>query len=561
VIWETFVTPSSSHALNASVLPSTASHLQPAEDCCPTCDQPIPRDRAEEISARIHSRQLAHESVVTARLRHEFARDTAIAVEAAKQEGAAALKREREQSAAQVAAAHEQARTDAERVLQEAESAAVERIANLQRAHDEEKSADNARFSALQNQLVQIKNDAAANEERIRVEERETAGAAAEAQIATFERERLVSDTALLSRIADSEAATITAQESNAALQLRLDQTQQTVADRETSARAEGVATATAAMRAEIEQAKNDKSAAEVSAAAVQAERQTLVVQLTAAKDELQIQKDAHDTAIAHAVQETRQTLALSTAATIGAVKAQAHEDKQKVVDELAEVQRKFEKKTADELGEGAEVNLIESLKEMFDGDKIEPVGKGNPGADIIHTVIHHGIECGKIIYDSKDHGQWRWDFVTKLASDKIAAKADHAILSIRKFPQGTRQLHIHDGVVLANPARVVALVQLIREHVVKAYSLRLSNEEKAKKSAELYSFVTSAQFTDLLDRIDVQAQDLQALQDDERKAHENLWKKQSIRFRSIQKAGGDLSYRIEMIIGMAGDEAAGNGS
>lgn len=555
------MTPSSSHALNASVSPSTASHLQPAEDCCPTCDQPIPRDRAEEIGARIHSRQLAHESVVTARLRHEFARDTAIAVEAAKQEGAAALALEREQSAAQVAAAHEQARIDAERVLQEAESAAVERIANLQRAHDEEKSADNARFSALQNQLVQIKNDAAANEERIRVEERETAGAAAEAQIATFERERLVSDTALLSRIADSEAATITAQESNAALQLRLDQTQQTLADRETSARAEGVATATAAMRAEIEQAKNDKSAAEVSAAAVQAERQTLVVQLTAAKDELQIQKDAHDTAIAHAVQETRETLALSTAATIGAVKAQAHEDKQKVVDELAEVQRKFEKKTADELGEGAEVNLIESLKEMFDGDKIEPVGKGNPGADIIHTVIHHGIECGKIIYDSKDHGQWRWDFVTKLASDKIAAKADHAILSIRKFPQGTRQLHIHDGVVLANPARVVALVQLIREHVVKAYSLRLSNEEKAKKSAELYSFVTSAQFTDLLDRIDVQAQDLQALQDDERKAHENLWKKQSIRFRSIQKAGGDLSYRIEMIIGMAGDEAAGNGS
>jgi hypothetical protein len=553
------VTPSSSYALNASVSPSTASHLQPAEDCCPTCDQPIPRDRAEEISALIHSRQLTHESVVTARLRHEFARDTAIAVEAAKHEGAAALEREREQSAAQVAAAHEQARTDSERVLQEAESAAVERIANLQRAHDEEKSADNARFSALQNQLVQIKNDAAANEERIRVEERETAGAAAKAQIATFERERLVSDTALLSRIADSEAATITAQEANAALQLRLDQTQQTLADRETSARAEGVATATAAMRAEIEQAKNDKSAAEVSAAAVQAERQTLVVQLTTAKDELQTQKDAHDTAIALAVQETRETLALSTAATIGAVKAQAHEDKQKVVDELAEVQRKFEKKTADELGEGAEVNLIESLKEMFDGDKIEPVGKGNPGADIIHTVIHHGIECGKIIYDSKDHGQWRWDFVTKLASDKIAAKADHAILSIRKFPQGTRQLHIHDGVVLANPARVVALVQLIREHVVKAYSLRLSNEEKAKKSAELYSFVTSAQFTDLLDRIDVQAQDLQALQDDERKAHENLWKKQSIRFRSIQKAGGDLSYRIEMIIGMAGDEAAGN--
>lgn len=554
------MTPSSSLALNASITPGTATRLQSADECCPTCDQPIPRDRAEEFVARISSRQQAHETTVAARLRREFARETASAVEAAKQEGAAALEREREQGAARVAAAQEQARNDAQRALQEAESATAERVAGMQRAQEQEKSAADARFSALQDQLNKTRDDAAANEARIRTEERETAGAAANEQIANVERERLVSEAELLSRIAESQAAKTTAQEATAALQVRFDQVQHDQADRETCARAEGAATAAAAMRAEVERAQTGKAAAEASAVAFQAERQTLTEQLTAAKGELQIQKDAHDTAIARAVQETRETLEITTAATIGAAKAEAHKEKQKVVDELAEVQRKLEKKTADELGEGAEVNLIEALKDIFDGDKIDPVGKGNPGADIIHTVIHNGIECGKIIYDSKDHGQWRWDFVTKLAADKIAAKADHAILSIRKFPQGTHQLYIHDGVVLANPARVVALVQLIREHVIKAHTLRLSNEEKAKKSVELYSFVTSAQFTDLLDRIDVQAQDLQALQDDERKAHENLWKKQSIRFRSIQKAGGDLSYRIDMIIGMAGDEATGNG-
>jgi hypothetical protein len=561
MIWERSVTPSSSLALNASITPGTATRLQSGDECCPTCDQPIPRDRAEEIIARISSRQQAHETTVTARLRREFARETASAVEAAKQEGVAALEREREQGAARVAAAQEQARNDAQRALQESESATAERVAGMQRAQEQEKSSADARISALQDQLNKTRDDADANEARIRTEERETAAAAANEQIANVERERQVSEAELLSRIAESQAAKTTAQEANAALQVRLDQVQHDQVDRETCARAEGAATAAAAMRVEVERAQTGKAAAEASAAAFQAERQTLTEQLTAAKGELQIQKDAHDTAIARAVQETRETLEITTAATIGAAKAEAHKEKQKVVDELAEVQRKLEKKTADELGEGAEVNLIEALKDIFDGDKIDPVGKGNPGADIIHTVIHNGIECGKIIYDSKDHGQWRWDFVTKLASDKIAAKADHAILSIRKFPQGTQQLYIHDGVVLANPARVVALVQLIREHVIQAHTLRLSNEEKAKKSVELYSFVTSAQFTDLLDRIDVQAQELQALQDDERKAHENLWKKQSIRFRSIQKAGGDLSYRIEMIIGIAGDEATGNGS
>src|SRR4029077_2145216 len=119
-----------------------------------------------------------------------------------------------------------------------------------------------------------------------------------------------------------------------------------------------------------------------------------------------------------------------------------AFDETQKLSNKVAELQRALEKKTADELGEGAEVDLFEALKDEFRDDRIERIAKGTPGADVRHVVIYNGRECGIIVYDSKNHGRHRSDHVTKLRADQLAAKADHAILSTRAFPAKTGQLH-----------------------------------------------------------------------------------------------------------------------
>src|SRR5262249_3160018 len=147
----------------------------------------------------------------------------------------------------------------------------------------------------------------------------------------------------------------------------------------------------------------------------------------------------------------------------------------QKLTAKVGDLQRQLEKKTADERGEGAEVDLHEALKAEFPTDRIERIAKGAAGADIRHVVIHNNKECGTIIYDSKDRAAWRNDYVEKLSKDQRAAKADHAILSTRVFPQKTTQLHIDDGIIIANPARVIALVQLLRKHMLHTHTMRLS--------------------------------------------------------------------------------------
>jgi hypothetical protein len=236
----------------------------------------------------------------------------------------------------------------------------------------------------------------------------------------------------------------------------------------------------------------------------------------------------------------------------INAEKAKVFDENLKLSNKVNELQRALEKKTNEELGEGAEIDLIEDLKKAFPNDRIERVAKGAPGADILHRVMHNGRECGTIIYDSKNHKMFRNEHVTKLLEDQLAAKAEHAILSTHKFPAGTRQLHMQDGVLLANPARVVSVVTLIRRHLLQAHTLRLSSAERESKTAALYSFITSERRTQLFSQIDAHAEELLEQLAKEIRWHENAWKKQGEAIRSIQKAQAEIANEIGCIVGTA---------
>jgi hypothetical protein len=168
---------------------------------------------------------------------------------------------------------------------------------------------------------------------------------------------------------------------------------------------------------------------------------------------------------------------------------------------------------------------------------------------------MHKGKECGIIVYDSKNRNAWRDEYIDKLARDQREAEAECAILSTRKFPAKKNQVHIDSGVIIANPARVLVLAQIIREHMIHVHSLRLSNTERSKKTAALYEFITSKRCNQLFDAIDTHAQDLLTLQQKEMKAHEACWKQQGTLLRSIQKVRADIGLEIERIIGTAEGE------
>lgn len=251
---------------------------------------------------------------------------------------------------------------------------------------------------------------------------------------------------------------------------------------------------------------------------------------------------------------EQRSALEKAATDSLNAERAKVFEEKTKLESQLQDLTRQLQRKTAEELGEGAEVNLFEALKAEFEGDRIDRVGKGEAGADIIHDVIHNGKVCGRIVYDSKNRNAWRSDYVSKLLKDQVAAQADYAILSCQVFPSGTRQIHIQDNVIIINPARVLAVVELLRKSILQAHTLRLSSEDRAEKTAALYEFITSERFKQLLNQIEIHTADMLELEVKEKKAHDATWNRRGALIRGVQKAEGDLLNQIEIVLGTALD-------
>lgn len=524
--------PSQASLFEAKAL--TPSKMSLLAEACPTCDQPIPHDRFDEIKARIQSRERKRADDITARLQEQHAREKEAAVE-----------QERRSSEAKVAEAQQAGR-------QAAEVEAAERFAALERNNIAAQAAIRAELVAAHEAtagaaavIERMKDEAAERERAIRAEAKQEADAAAQEKLEENERRLKETEGELNQRIEAADAAKTKAETTAAALEKTLakqrDEHATALADmkhasdeRELAIRKELELAAVSAVQDRIKSLEKAKADAEADAAT--ANRQVATLQ-QAHQDQLQQERDIWQTAIDNAV---------------NAEKAAAFEERLKIQTKFEELKRAYEQKTAEELGEGAEIDLYEALKAEFDGDRIERINKGQPGADILHTVMHNGKECGKIIYDSKNHKQWRNEFATKLASDQMAAKAEHAVLSTSKFPKGARQLHVQDGVILAGPARVVALVQVIRRHVVQTHTLRLSNDERVQKTAALYDFITSERCTDILGRIDTHTDALLDLQVREKKAHDVTWKKQGELIRQVQRVRAELSNEIDAIVGTA---------
>jgi hypothetical protein len=236
---------------------------------------------------------------------------------------------------------------------------------------------------------------------------------------------------------------------------------------------------------AEIERELNERFGREI--ALVEAQKKTEIEKVrkeAAQKAERQVQqlKATQETAIAKAKTEA-----------IAAEQAKAFAQNQKLQEKMAELERQLQRKSANELGEGAEIDLFAVLKREFPGDEITRVRKGEHGADIVHRVVHNGKHCGVILYDSKNSSRWMNSFTSKLRQDAIAGKADHCILSTTAFPAGApRQIHIREGVIVANPARVTVLAQLLRKQMLQAHALRLTADARNEKTATLYDFITS---------------------------------------------------------------------
>lgn len=428
---------------------------------------------------------------------------------------------------------------------------AAEATAQLRDQYNRERAQAEAKAKTdLETALKREREAGVAREQAVRDEETRKRDALVAERLAQAEAVRKEQEEALGQRAAVAELRAKAASEA-------LAEEKRSAGEREAAARAAGKLEAEAASQTTIGDLQVKLTDAEAARTSVVADLNAKIAAEATAKQAAQQEvaalKQGQEEAIAARVKEAREALEKDKSEALLAKDKLHFDERQRWQKEVDDLKRKLDNQKSGELGEGAEIKLHEVLKEAFPGDQIRRVEKGTPGADIIHEVMLNGKLAGKIVYDSKNRGQWKFEYATKLRQDQIAEAADHAVLSTNKFPKDTRELHLHEGVIIACPARVVVLAEMLRCHILAVHELRMSNDARAAKTEKLYAYITSTQCRQLLESIETLVARLEEIDAAEFKAHKAVWIKRGALLKDVLKANGDFRYALDSIIGTAG--------
>jgi hypothetical protein len=215
---------------------------------------------------------------------------------------------------------------------------------------------------------------------------------------------------------------------------------------------------------------------------------------------------------------------------------------------QVADLQRKLEDQ-ATRRPEVVDIDLFEQLKAEYPEDRVLRLPKGEAGGDILIEVKYKAAICGRVILDSRNRGNWQTSYAAKLRTDMVEQDADHAILSTLHFPRGAAELCRHDDVLLVHPARVVELVGILRQALVRMHQTKLSNVQRADKKLRLYDHITSEMFRRRLADVGKLTQELLDVDVEEVKEHNRVWKTRGRLLKRLETVNSEVVGEINDIV------------
>lgn len=207
--------------------------------------------------------------------------------------------------------------------------------------------------------------------------------------------------------------------------------------------------------------------------------------------------------------------------------------DATKVKDELA---RKLEQGSQQSQGEVLELELEDMLRAEFIYDDISPVPKGINGADVIQTVkTKNGIECGKIIWESKKTKSWTQGWIQKLKDDQRSIKAEIAVIVSSVLPEGVEGGACRDGVWVCNIKSAISIATALRYALETVSGAKRMLAGKNDNKEILYNYLTGTGFAQKIQTI---AETFMSMGGDlvkERNVQEKIWAEREKQINKIK--------------------------
>lgn len=211
----------------------------------------------------------------------------------------------------------------------------------------------------------------------------------------------------------------------------------------------------------------------------------------------------------------------------------------------IEELKRKMEQGSQQTQGEALELELENMLRSRFPMDLIEPVAKGELGADLVHRVeANLGRTAGTILWESKRTKSWSDTWLVKLREDQRRSNADIALIVSQALPKHIETFDLMEGVWITHPRCALPVAIALRQSLIELANARVAQEGQQTKMEQVYHYLTGVKFKQrveaIIERFDEMRDDL----DKERKYMLRQWAKRE----------GQILGVIESTVGMVGD-------
>ncbi len=218
----------------------------------------------------------------------------------------------------------------------------------------------------------------------------------------------------------------------------------------------------------------------------------------------------------------------------------------------IEELKRKAEQGSEQLQGEVQELDLESLLHSAFPQDRIEPIPKGQRGADCFqHVVGGGGRVAGTILWESKRTKGWSKDWLPKLREDQRSAQAEIAVLMTEVLPPDVKRFDIKDRVWVTETSLAIPLATALRAGILQVSEARQQAEGNMTKMGLVYEYVCSLPFRQKVEAIVEAFVTMRSDLDAEKRAIQKHWKK---RERQIERV-------VANTMGMYGDLQAIAGS
>ena len=281
------------------------------------------------------------------------------------------------------------------------------------------------------------------------------------------------------------------------------------------------------------------------------AEAQEAELKLRKEKTEFEEQKRAFDLELARRADEIKEAVKKQKDEEFRLKEAESNKKLDEMKQQIDELKRKAEQGSQQTQGEVLELDLEASIRRCFSDDEIVPVPKGAHGGDLLqHVRDERAHPCGTIIWESKRTKAWSDGWIEKLKDDRLAAKAQLAIIVTTAMPKSAASFECREGIWIAPPQLAVPVAAALRLSLIGAAAAKRAVDGRQDKMSMVYDYLTGPEFKNRVMAVVDAFTAMRADLDDEKRAIQRVWAKREKQIDRVLVNTAGLHGDLAGIIG-----------